>query len=65
MGYPTTGAIWRFVRALLAFVGGAAIAFALAHVQELVPDLAVAGVIGALLLALDKFLREKGWISYP
>lgn len=64
MSYPVTGAIWRFVRGLLAFTGGAAIAFGLGHLQEIVPDPAVAGLATALLLAIDKFLREKGWISY-
>lgn len=65
MGYPTKGAIWRFIRGLLAFIGGAAIAFGLGHVQEVVPDPAITGIATAFLLAIDKFLREKGWISYP
>jgi len=65
MSYPTLGALLRFGRTLAAVALGAVVAYAVGHIQEVVPDPAVAAVAAAILAALDKFLREKGWLSYP
>jgi len=64
MGYPTTGALWRFARTVAAVAGGEALAYLIGHIQEVVPDPVIEGLGAALLAALDKFLREKGWLVY-
>jgi len=62
--YAVTGALWRLLRGAAAFAGGAGLTYLVGHVTQVPFDAATAGLIGTLLLGLDKFLREKGIISY-
>jgi len=62
--YPFLGALWRFVRAAGAYGLGAAIWYLLNHYGELPISAVWVPLIGFFLQALDKFLREQGWITY-
>lgn len=62
--YAVTGALWRLVRGVAAFAAGAGLTYLIGHVTEIPFDPAVAGLIGAVLLSLDKYLREIGLIAY-
>lgn len=62
--YAITGALWRVVRGALTFGAGAGLTYLVGHITQVPFDAATAGLLGTLLLGLDKFLREKGIISY-
>jgi len=63
----TKAALLRFVKGFLASVTAAGIAYGIEHVGDLsgvLPPL-VMSLFTALLLALQKWLKEKGYIPMP
>jgi len=54
-------AVWRFARTAIAVGVGAALVWAADNVGDLSIDPAFAVLIGAVLTALGKWLRDNGW----
>jgi uncharacterized membrane protein YccC len=56
-------AVVRFLRTVLAVGAGAGITWAIGHTGDLPVQPEIAVLIGAVLVALDKYARDRGWYS--